>query len=229
MGLTVAVGLIADLRVNDPEGAEHFEAYFSFVGQLLEDEGLPRHIEPLACESWGADMYGYAGLHYLRRVAAYLDAGLPLPPPGDNDSSNDPVLKAYFDDVLGKERGLISRLLGRQPRFARSFDHLIVHSDAEGIYLPQDFPQVLFANNPKLPGGMLGSAPRLLKELNRLADVLGIPEDLDCQSEALWEAADSQGEGDAQWERYGIESYSCVVLREACRTCLQSGAAIVFS
>lgn len=229
MGLDVSVGFIADLRANDPEGAEDFEEYFSFVGLVLKDAGLPQHEEPIECECWGAQMFGYSGLHYLRRIAAHLDASLPLPPPGDDKSSDDPLLEAYFDDVLGKKPGLVERFLKKQPRFARQYDHLIVHSDAEGFYIPQDFPDVLFADDKKLPGGMLGSVPRLLAELERLAEVLGIPEGLHAQSEELWEAADAQGEGDALWQRYGIESYSCVVLREACHKSLATGSAIVFS
>jgi hypothetical protein len=229
VGLDLSVGFIADLRANDPEGAEDFEEYFSFVGLLLKEAGLPQHVEPLECETWSCQMFGYSGLHYLRRIAAHLDAGLPLPPPGNSESSDDPVLAAYFDDVLGKKHGLMQRLLEKHPRFARSFDHLIVHSDAEGFYLPQDFPRVVFADDKKLPGGMLGSVPRLLAELERLAETLGVPEGLHSQSEELWEAADSQGEGDTRWEQYGVESYSCVVLREACRKSLQTGAAIVFS
>ncbi len=229
MGLDVSVGFIADLRANDPEGADAFEEYFSFVGRVLKEAGLPPHVEPIECETWSAQMFGYSGLHYLRRIAAHLDAGLPLPPPGDDKSSDDPLLESYFDDVLGKKPGPLRRLLQKQPRFARTFDHLIVHSDAEGFYLPQDFPEVLFADDKKLPGGMLGSAPRLLAELERLAAALAIPDHLHSQSEDLWEAADSQGEGDQFWEKYGIETYSCVVLREACRKSLSTGSAVVFS
>jgi hypothetical protein len=228
VGLSLSVGIIADLKVNDPEAAEDIVECFSFAGDLLADAGLPQHVEPMECEVWDAQMFGYSGLHYLRRIAAHIDAGLPPPSPGDEKSSADPLLEAYFADVLGKKPGLVRRLFKKQSRFARSFDHLIVHSDAEGFYLPQDFPCVLFADDKKLPGGMLGSVPRLLAELDRLAEVLGVPEDLHSQSEELWEAADSQGEGDALWQIYGIESYSCVVLREACRKSLASGSAIVF-
>jgi len=228
VGLSLSVGIFADLEEDDPEAAEDFAEYFAFVGTLLEGAGLPKHVEPSKGEAWGAQMYGYSGLHYLRRIAAHLDAGLPLPPPGNDNSSGDPVLKAYFADVLGQKPGWVQRLFKNQHRFARSFDHLIVHSDAEGFYLPQNFDQVLFADDKKLPGGMLGSVPRLLAELERLAAALGIPEGLHSQSEKLWEAADSQGEGDVLWQRYGIESYSCVVLRQACHKSLASGAAIVF-
>lgn len=228
VGLDLSVGYIADLRENDPEGTEVFEEQFAFVNLLLQESGLAPHTEPLKCEVWGCQMFGYSGLHYLRRIAAHVDAGLPVPHPGGDDSSNDSVLLAYYDDVAGKTPSLVNRIFRKQARFSRTFDHLIVHSDAEGFYLPQDFPQVLFAEDKKLPGGMLGSVPRLLAELERLAVVLGVPGDLHSQSEELWEAADSQGEGDENWQRYGIESYSCVVLREACHKSLESGAAIVF-
>ena len=228
MGLDLSVGIIADLGVNDPEGVEDFAKHFAFVRQLLREEGLPQHLEPTDCEVWSAQMYGYSGLHYLRRIAAFIDAGLPLPPPGDNKSSGDAILEAYFDDVIGKKGNLLQRLFNKKPKFARSFDHLIVHGDSAGFYLPQDFPSVLFADDNELPGGMLGSVPRLLAELDRLAEVLGLPENLHSQSEDLWEAADSQGEGATLWERYGIESFSCVVLREACHKSMATGAAIVF-
>ncbi|WP_386065973.1 hypothetical protein ACFJIW_15625 [Tahibacter sp. UC22_41] len=228
MGLSLSVGIFADLEEDDPEVAQDFAQHFAFVGTVLERAGLPKHVEPSTGDAWGAQMYGYSGLHYLRRIAAHLDAGFPLPSPGDRKSSADPVLKAYFAEVSGQKPGWMQRLIRKQPRFARSFDHLIVHSDAEGFYLPQNFEQVLFADDKKLPGGMLGSVPKLLAELERLAAALGIPDDLHSQSERLWEAADSHGEGDELWQRYGIESYSCVVLREACRKSLTSGAAIVF-
>ncbi|MBB4133014.1 hypothetical protein [Xanthomonas sp. 3075] len=228
MGLEISVGLIADLRESDPESAEEFAQVFSNVGRVLKVHGLPQHVEPLMCESRSWGMFGYAGLHYLRRIAAHLDAGLPLPPPGQGGGASDPLLQAYGEDVLGKKPALMQRLFNKPPRFARSFDHLIVHSDAEGFYLPQDFPNVLFADEAQVPGGILGSTPRLLAELERLAQVIGVPESLQSDSEDLWEAVDAHGEGEARWQKYGIESYSCVVLREACRKSLESGAAIVF-
>lgn len=139
MGLSLCVGIFADLEKGDSEAAEDFAEYFAFVGTLLEEAGLPRHVEPSDGEAWGAQMYGYSGLHYLRRIAAHLDAGLPLPPPGDDKSSGDPVLKAYFADALSQKPGWMQRPIEKQPRFARSFDHLIVHGDAEGFCLPQNF------------------------------------------------------------------------------------------
>lgn len=228
MGLDLSVGLIADLRSNDSEGAEHFSTALSALDPLLKSAGLLPHVEPDECACWSAQMYGYSGLHYLRRIAAYVDAGQPLPPPGDNASSEDPLLAAYYDAVAGKTPGLLQRITRRSPRFSRSFDHLLVHSDAEGFYLPQDFRHVLFAEDEAVPGGMVGSVPRLLAELERLAAQLAIPDDLHAQSEDLWEAAEAQGEGVERWQQYGIESFCCVVLREACRRSLATGAAIIF-
>ena len=42
------------------------------------------------------------------------------------------------------------------------------------------------------------------------------------------EGADSQGDGTELWERYGIESFCCVALREGCRASMAAGAALVF-
>ena len=77
-------------------------------------------------------------------------------------------------------------------------------------------------------GGMVGSSPRLLSECKRIAAALEIPSELDETSDALWEAADSQGEGTLKWERYGIESFSCVCLMRACMKSIEAKAGLVF-
>jgi hypothetical protein len=116
------------------------------------------------------------------------------------------------------------------PKFRRGFDHLIVHRDAEGYYLPFDFDEVLFPPGTlEIPGGMIGSASRLLAEIERLAQVLAIPVDTTADSEKLWQVADEPlPEGDL-WQRYGRESFGCVMLREACRKAIAAGAALVFT
>lgn len=230
MGLALSVGLLGDLRVNDPEGLDGYVDIFDSLNALLRANDLPAHNEPLDVEVWDAEMFRYSGLHYLRRLAAYVDSGRDLPGPGDSDSSADEVLEAYFNDVTRKKAGLIGSIFGKRKQFRREFDHLIVHSDAEGFYLPVDFPNVLFASEDmQVPGAMVGSVPRLLGECDRLAGILDIPPDITPDSDELWEAADAQGEGSAPWEQYGVESFSCVALREACRRSLKTGAAIVFT
>lgn len=105
----------------------------------------------------------------------------------------------------------------------------MLHSDAEGYYLPSDFPDVQFPDDEfKVAGCMIGSAPRLLDECKRLAQILEVPEDLDHESEALWEAAESQGEGSHRWEVYGVESFTCVRLLKGAQEAIRSGAALVF-
>ena len=230
MGLSLEVGILADLRDNDPGGEAAFRDSFEVLNRYLASIGMPAHREPSACEVWSADMIGYSGLHYLRRLAAHVDATATLPPPGDDTSPEDPILDAYFADVDGRRQGLLAGLFGRRRRFARQYDHLLVHGDSEGFYLPADFPRVLVPPREfPVPGGMVGSAPRLLEELTRLASLLAIPETVGPASEPLWEAVESQGEGEATWERFGIESHACVVLREGCRRCIASGAALVFT
>lgn len=230
MGLTLCVGILADLAANDEEGAEVFAGYFAELDRCLAARSLPPHHEPQDGEGWGADMLGYASLHYLRRIAAHLDAGRPLPPPGDRDSAGDPMIAAYGTAVAGGQPGRLARWLGRGPRFARRFDHLLLHSDAEGFYLPADFAEVIVTRGSSdLPGGEVGSVPRLLDECERLAVALEIPDDLDPEDDTLAEATQSQGLGRTTWQRYAYESHACVALREGCRAALRSGAALVFS
>jgi hypothetical protein len=221
--------LLADLKTTDAEGHKTFSKYFDEVNRLLAAHHLPAHVEPTDVEPWDAQMYGYSGLHYLRRLAAYVDSGMGLPEPGNADSSQDPQLDAYFKDVLGTQPGWLARLTQTRPKFRREFDHLIVHSDAEGFYLPQDFAQVLITDDATIPAGMVGSTPRLLSECVRLAQLLEIPSHVTKDSEELWEASDSEGEGSTLWERYGVESLTCVALQAACRRSLETGAAIVFT
>ncbi|MFN0085216.1 MAG: hypothetical protein ACKVX9_07500 [Blastocatellia bacterium] len=213
MGLGIEVGLLADLLDNDPVGYEYFKEQFDAINECLKRNGLPKHMEPEYCDIWSTEMYGYSGLHCLRRIAACLESlgGLPSSP-GDIHSSDDPILRRYYE-------GLSSA----------SFDHLINHSDAEGYYLPVKFPRVIYPEHELgIAGGMIGSAHRLLEECRRIAEALEIPDDLDENSKELWEAADHQGESPVPWEKFGIESFSCVCLIRGCERSIQNGAALVF-
>jgi hypothetical protein len=171
-------------------------------------------------------MFGYSGLHYLRRVAAHLELRGKLPGPGNNEASKDAVMQEYFDIARGAARGL-KRLLGKLEPRRQSFDHLLLHSDAEGFYVPIDFDKVLYAEDGlKLAGAMLGSSQQLLRECVRLRDALGIPDDIDPESDQLREAADSQGEGTG----WALRRRGILVRPSAPRAKLsvQRGAAIVF-
>lgn len=229
MGLAIEVGYLADMLANDDDGAKWFDEEMQKLNPVLSSLGLNPHVEPRDCPVFSAEMFGYSGLHYLRRIAAHLNLRGKLPPPGDDQSAKDPVVEEYYALLASPKQSLLDRLLGRRPA-KREFDHLMFHSDAEGYYLPQEFSEVIFPPEAlKTPGGMVGSSTRLAAETRRLATVLGLPLDIDPEDEEVWEAADSQGEGETIWKRYGVESFSCLRLHHAAQHSIKHAAAIVFT
>lgn len=228
MALSILVGVLADVRDVDAEGYAYFQEQLAIVNVVLAHTGLPAHAEPEACEPWGAEMWGYSGLHYLRRVAAHLELRGKLPAPGNDEASEDAVLQQYYDLATGTARGL-RRLLGKSKPRRLGFDHLLLHSDAEGLYVPVDFDSVLYGDGTTaLAGDMLGSSQQLVRECTRLRDALGIPKDIDPDGHQLLEAPGRQGRGDG-WERYGVEAFSCVRLLHGARLSVELGAALVFT
>lgn len=225
MGLALCVGVPSEIRESDPEYVAYFEQQVDAINSVLESFDLPPHREPFDVEderTFECEMIGFSGLHYLRRVAAHLALGLELPPPGDDDAASDPVLNDYYR--------IFDERFARGEATGIHLQHLIVHGDAEGYYLPVEFEDVIIPDpSLEIAGGMLGSSHALLRECRYLAGVLEIPEDLSPEDEALSGAAETQGEGEATWERYGVESYTCVALIKACEASVETGAAIVFA
>jgi hypothetical protein len=173
-------------------------------------------------------MWGYSGLHHLRRIAAHAALGLPMPSPVADGAAEDPVLKRYYAEVV-KPPNFVARLLRSQSGDSLCFQHLIVHSDAEGFYVPQDFLKIIFpADSLKIPGAMIGSVQRLQEECRALAGLLEIPEGLDIESDEVLEAAEDPASFTVRWQRYGVESFSCMRLLAACQSSLNTGAAVVF-
>lgn len=226
MGLSVFVGLGTVLREEgEREALEQLGQQFEVVNELLESFALPPHREPYELEARqvvSVDLYGYSGLHHLRRVAAHLALGEELPPPGDEEAADDPALQDYYE--------LFDARLSEGKAGGMRFQHLIIHGDAEGYYLPTEFDEVIHADpSLEVAGGMLGSAHRLLEECLELARALELPDELDVESDEVWEAAENQGEGEAKWQRYGVESHTCLALIKACRASIATGAAVVFT
>ena len=221
MGLTICVGFPPDIRESDPEYVEYFEQQFEAVNEVLEAFGLPGHQEPFDIEeerTFDSPKYGYGDLHYLRRLAAHLALKGELPPPGDG--SDDPVLEDYnkiFDASFA--RGSASGM---------PFQHLIIHDDGEGFYLPVEFDDVLIPDaSLEIAGGVVGSSHALLRECREIATALELPENLSL--EEAWAAAYKEDGGEATWERYGVESYVCLGLIRACEASVETGAAVVFA
>jgi hypothetical protein len=233
VGLSLQVGLLADLAEGRPDNVDALAGDFDALNRALAAAGAPTYVEPRQLARplrWSADMFGYSGLHYLRRVAAHLDLRGTLPAPGDENAANDPVLLEYYEAAGVARPGLLRRIFGtRRWQRPRTFDHLILHSDAEGFYAPVDFPHVIFSSGAnKLVGDMLGSAVRLREECTRLATALGVPPGLDSEDDQLWSAARAQGTGEG-WQRYGIEAFSCVRLLEGASCALAARAALAFT
>ena len=210
MGLNVVVGILVDA---EDDAADHFGCDFAVIRELLDMAGAGQWNEPDLAEGddLEGDMWGYSGLHALRRVAVHLAATGTLPRPLEaSKATDDPLLKKAYAALPGDPAG--------------PFDHLIYHSDCEGYYVPVDFGQVIV--DESVAGGYLGSSVRLLAETRRIATALGLPEDLDPDSEEVFSATDADAAGG--WQRYGIESYVCLRLIQTAKHSIATGAAIAF-
>lgn len=214
MGIAVAIGALADLLEHDEEGAAWLEEDLAAANGVLAQEGLPAHAEPRTLQApaprTSITSFPYSYIHYLRRAYAHrlADPSWIASPLQDNlDPADDPLVQDELD-------------------LLRS--HLICHSDAEGFYLPIDFADVLIedADEPSLPGAMLGSSYRLLEELCLVAPTLGIrlsdgqlADDEAARIDAL------AGRGN------GIHRELCawLALYEAARLSIELKTAIVFS
>ena len=231
MGLALEVGILVSLRGSDEEGLASYRGQFDAVNRALRAAGLGPHREPegaVAGLPWSADMAWYSGLHTLRRIAAHLWAGEGVPPPGSAGDTADALSEAYYRRGGVAPVPLLGRLLGGGGPRGPRFDHLMLHSDAEGYYLPLDFEKVVVpAASLQVAGGMIGSSPRLLRECEVLAEALGIPATVTADDEEVALAMEARGQG-AGWRRHGVETFCCLRLLEASRISVATGAALVF-
>lgn len=149
--------MLADYSANDEEGAEWFRRSLTELDEVLVANGLPTHHEPPSFEvplfqlQRACASFPYSFLHYLRRAFAHVREGLAVP--------EDDALRPEHDRVVEDASTMFD-------------SHLLCHSDAEGYYVPIDFPEPIFED--ALPGGMLGSSQALLRELVEVAPALGL-------------------------------------------------------
>jgi hypothetical protein len=216
MGLDITVGVLLwpVEEDSDREYADFIRTELHKMNDALANAGLPVHSEPESgnWEPMELEMWGYSGLHYLRRVAAHLCSSGTLPEPSDDPPETDPLVETFYEETDYADGG--------------PYHHLMWHSDAEGFYVPVPFSPVV--HSPDVVGEFVGSSHSLLRETEALAFALEIPEELQPDDEALLEAAEARREGETLWRRYGIETFSCVLLRAAARSSMERGAAIVF-
>jgi hypothetical protein len=238
MGLTVAVGMLAQDKAElDPDEFEDFRKPYDKLNDLLRQCGLPAHVEPeeLPEEAiYEGAMIGYGGLHSLRRLAAHwsLHGSLPEPDRGQPAAENDPSVAQLYSvfersDFRSRRKGILDRILGRRPMFP----HLLLHSDAEGFYVPLEFDDVLFeagADPNSGLGGMVGSSVRLLEECETLAGLIDLPPDIDPEDDRLIETIDEAPADGPLWRQYGREAFGLARLITACRLSVTHKACVVF-
>lgn len=176
MGLGITIGFLIDQLENDEEGVEWFKEDLERVNRQLRGAGLAQHEEPAGgFEPLSYELYGYTGVHTLRRLAAYDAAGRGLPAPYlEARTTDDALVDAYYA-AHEERRGLFGLRRSRKPG---PYDHLMLHADNEGFYVPQDFPDPI--------GVELGSSQLLATECDRLAALVEVPESLDPDDEAVW-------------------------------------------
>ncbi|MBX9952241.1 MAG: hypothetical protein K2Y39_23910 [Candidatus Obscuribacterales bacterium] len=222
MGLSLEVGLIA-WQIANGQLDEELKHELERLNEFLTSRGMQKHIEPTNCASLSFGMYGYSGLHYLRRIAAHLALCGKLPEPDTNAGegpNQDPILREYFERALSQEDGI-----------SRTFDHLILHSDADGFYIPQQFAKVLIdETREQVCGEFVGSSFSLLSECETLANALELPLSIDPEGEEIYDAVDNPESGSdcEKWKQYGIESFTCIRLYLAANHSVETGAAIIF-
>lgn len=148
MSLTVTVG-----PLNNP-------TLIGNVNSVLADNDLPLYVEPenLPAGQNRADLreFPYSFLHYLRRFAAHLEnrpGQKPEPVPVGEDPAQ--------DEFVAEEEAMLS-------------SHLICHSDCDGFFLPLDFREPMFEDDGFIIGGTVSSSYALMRELVRIAPMLGI-------------------------------------------------------
>ena len=195
---------------------------FKTLNKCLSAAQLRPHNEPpfLSEEHlFSCQMWGYSGIHHLRRLAAYSALGRTLYVPERKlQEMSDTVVKEYYEVAAN---GANTDL---------PYQHLMQHGDGEGMYIPQDFRRVVEPSKRyfAVVGGGIGSAFQLLEECQSLAEIIELPLNLDIESSEIWGAADEPGKGSLKWQQFGIESFSCIRLARACERSIDSGAALVF-
>ena len=232
MGLDISVGIYGwfDDEDQDDEDPDYdptngVRVELENVNALLEIAGLPLHHEPEDIAGTGREWYGRIGrwgaIHALRGFAAHIALTGEIPVEAD-DLSAPHFAGPYQADVMTDGITLIHP--GRS-KVGSWFDHLILHADSEGFYVPVDFPDVLC----NVPVGMLGSSYRLLEECDLLARYLDIPPDLPMEDDPLSDAIGELKDATTTWQRFSWETWACQNLRQGARKSIAAGAALVFS
>jgi hypothetical protein len=202
MGLAITVGIEREFTGIDEEATEMYRSRLRELSAELANESIT-WTEPALGELPPSRVkligFSYSLVHYLRRVSALHGRGDDVTPvaPGE-DLDDEPEEDATCN----------------------LSSHLICHSDCDGYYVPVDFDDPIF-----LDGGAVGSSQQLLRELQEVAEPIGI------HLEADGSLSDAEAERVANVSMdnpYRMEWEVWLALFEAARINTTTGHAIVF-
>ena len=163
----LTVGLLADLERRERAVAPQLTNELEAINKVLAKNGLEAHVEPYDTSLFEVKITSLQ-LHSLRRLAANLNFSGELPTPGNEENvDEDELIERYYEEA-GESQGLLSRILAPQKRILRHFDHLIVHRDDDGFYLPIEFEKPIEFTSQVSGPGWVGSAIRLQAECEGL-------------------------------------------------------------
>jgi hypothetical protein len=228
MGLYVDVGQLARcVAAKDRDAVRRVKRKLKKLNEALKDVRLNEHHEPedlKGKEPWGCKIAGLYWLTPLRRLAAHAwvsaveydrDVFETWPAPWQDDGINgpeDPVLASYYTE-------------GRS-----LFDHLMYHDETKGYYVPSDFYEPIYpaAELREDVGEQIGSTYGLRDDCEAVANMIGLPPDLDPTSKCFRDATSSAAKLGDGWWNYPTEAYVCLQLITACRKSIELGSVITF-
>lgn len=213
MSLEITVGLLYLLsNIGEYEGLNYYKDMFNDINKVLKRHNIDTYKEPinLKREEIFYFQIKYSVVASLKKLAAYIALNEVLPSP---NYQNKNIIEQYM----------------KEKKHKHSFDHLILHSDCDGFYVPVQFNEiVLLEPSLNIEGTIIGSSYKLIKECELIANFLGLPLDLDLESEEIDEIFESENLGPERWKEYIVESFACLVLYNAARRSICLGASVVF-
>ena len=204
----LTVGLLADLERRSDPVAPDLVREFEDLNRVLKKRDLEPHSEPQDIALWERES-DPLNLHCLRRLAANLDLVGELPTPGTDENVDEDEPTNRYYELAGGKQTFLTRVFASAPSVERHFDHLIVHRDNDGFYLPIDFEAPIEFRSRASGPGWIGSSLRVLEECEALAKRLAEP--------------------DAKVMRFDRENACLELLREACARSRESGAALILT
>lgn len=157
MGVEVEVYVNpAAFRPDPPHGHVTLFPQLQVINRVLGAAGLPPYLGPAGGQHLCLRIGSYSTLSGLMHHMAELALGpRPLGP-----SYQDHLVAGYSE---------------KYPDAEPVFQHVALHSDCDGYFVPLDFPRVLDGRDEQLVGRFLGSAVRVRAECEFLADLYAFP------------------------------------------------------